>query len=232
MVKKDAIDRGLFCTTVQHPVEVICTPAQYFAKPGVDVNGRIQKSYKKLDDDGMPRLGEIFRRGDVIVGVIDERIESGTKTVTKYDKSVLLKKTIGRVTNVHRFGGHDGEQHARVILQWYHKAEVADKLCSEAQKGTIGSIESAINLPFNPKNGMVPDLLINPHGQPSRMTVSYMVGQLVAKYTALSAEQVDATSFSTSYNYDAICAGLVKYGYKSTGKETLLCGTTGEKMEW
>jgi len=48
------------------------------------------------------------------------------------------------------------------------------------------------------------DLLINPHGQPSRMTVSYMVGQLVAKYTALSAEHVDATSFSTSYNNHTI----------------------------
>ncbi len=108
--------------------------------------------------------------------------------------------------------------------------EVGDKFSSRhGQKGVVGLIESSVNLPFS-ENGMIPDIIMNPHGFPSRMTVGKMIELIGGKASALTGEYKDATAFKKN-QVEEFCKILVSHGYSYSGKEIFTSGTTGEELE-
>ena len=109
------------------------------------------------------------------------------------------------------------------------------------QKGTIGAVYEPTDMPFSPETGIAPDIIINPHALPSRMTIGHLIEKLMGKLAALSGELADGTPFSASEDYqhdddhdvviNKISQQLARYGFSSDGTEVLCDGRTGKKMK-
>ena len=76
--------------------------------------------------------------------------------------------------------------------------------------------------------GMIPDIIMNPHALPSRMTVGQLIETLLGKVCALKGETGNATPFEEKHSVDSISAELAKYGFESRGTEIMYNGCTGK----
>lgn len=97
------------------------------------------------------------------------------------------------------------------------------------QKGTVGITLTNEDMPFT-ADGIVPDIIVNPHAIPSRMTVAQLIECISGKVCAIDGERKDATTFDHD-SADEIAKQLESVGYEKYGSEQLFCGYTGEKME-
>jgi len=100
---------------------------------------------------------------------------------------------------------------------------------SHGQKGVIGMIAAQEDIPFTSK-GVHPDIIFNPHGLPSRMTVGYLLELLAGKVGSLNGETVDATSFA-GVGKAELEDQLKNLGFRYDGKETMYNGITGKRMD-
>ena len=108
--------------------------------------------------------------------------------------------------------------------------EIGDKFCSRAgQKGTMGIALPQYDLPFN-QDGISPDVVINPHAFPSRMTVSQILETSAGKLRCYGVH-VDGTPFRGSFNINNARKMLKANGFDSSGKETMICGKTGQPLQ-
>lgn len=98
-----------------------------------------------------------------------------------------------------------------------------------AQKGTVGLILPDEDMPFT-ASGVRPDILINPHALPSRMTIGKLIEIVASKVSAFTGERVNATSFR-NFDHQEFMRNLVQYGYSSSGKERMYSGVTGKPLE-
>lgn len=109
------------------------------------------------------------------------------------------------------------------------RPERGDKFSSRhGQKGVVGLIAPQEDLPFNDQ-GICPDLIMNPHGFPSRMTVGKMIELIAGKAGVLDGNRRYGTAFGGD-TISSISAALVSHGYHYGGKELLTSGITGEPM--
>ncbi|VUZ43037.1 unnamed protein product [Hymenolepis diminuta] len=129
------------------------------------------------------------------------------------------------------FASSDGGQTAvKVLLRQTRIPEIGDKFSSRhGQKGVAGLIVPQSNLPFN-KYGISPDVIMNPHGFPSRMTVAKLLELLSGKAAALDGNIRDGSAFGP-HPVEELMEVLPKYGYSCLGKEVLISGATGQPME-
>ena len=185
-----------------------------------------------MNPDGIVKKGKYVDQGDVIVGKItikNKNDNSGT-----VDTSLTIKKgEEGFVDDVFVVTNSVGCKFIKIRIRKIKIPEPGDKFASrEGQKGTIGLVLPQEDMPFT-CDGVVPDLIINPHSQPSRMTVSQMLECLLGKSCVISGKYGDATPF-TKFSKNPIPLmeqALVKYGYCRDGKESLTNGMTGELIK-
>lgn len=97
------------------------------------------------------------------------------------------------------------------------------------QKGTIGITLRNEDMPFTAE-GIVPDIIVNPHALPSRMTIAQLIECISGKTCALDGMRRDATAFDHDPT-DEIAKQLESLGYDGTGAETLYSGFTGEPLD-
>jgi DNA-directed RNA polymerase beta subunit len=123
----------------------------------------------------------------------------------------------------------EGNKIVQVKTRDQRAPELGDKFAtSHGQKGVVGAIIPEEDVPFTSK-GIRPDVLFNPHGLPSRMTVGYLLELLAGKVGCLKGEIIDGTAFSGESKKE-LEEQLEKLGFRYDGKETMYNGITGKKM--
>ncbi|CAN1840014.1 DNA-directed RNA polymerases IV and V subunit 2 [Linum perenne] len=187
--------------------------------------GKIQSKIGRvdsLDDDGFPCIGADLQSGDIVVGKCGE---SGA------DYSIKLKHTErGKVQKVVLSANDEGKNFAVVSLRQVRTPSLGDKFSSmHGQKGVLGFIESQENFHFTIQ-GIVPDVVINPHAFPSRQTPGQLLETALAKGIACGGTMRYATPFSTT-SVESITEQLHRAGFSRWGNERLYNGRTGEMVD-
>ena len=191
-------------------------------------------NYGKLNSKGVIPENSIIENRDIIMGKvipIKENRNDHTKLVKYEDVSKMHRTTEDSYVDrnyMERNG--DGYVICKVRIRTFRKPVIGDKLSSRhGQKGTIGNIIPEMDMPFT-KNGQRPDIIINPHAIPSRMTIAQLKETLLGKVLLELGLFGDGTSFGELDVY-TIRNELLKLGYENNGNELLYNGLSGEQIE-
>jgi len=203
--------------------------------PDKDVPGyRVEENYRFLEDDGVVFPEAEMREGEVVIGKISPpKFLSEAREIsiqTKKENSLAIKQEeTGVVDAVFMTHDKEGNRIIQVRTRELRIPEVGDKFSvPHGQKGIVGMIAAEQDIPFTVR-GIRPDILFNPHGVPSRMTVGYLMDILGGKVAALSGKVIDASAFSGE-TVDSLENNLKKLGFRQDGKEIMYNGITGQKM--
>jgi len=239
IINQSAIDRGLFRvdSLKKYESEILKNPStsqdDIFTKPDRNkVTGMKQGNYDKLNDNGYAPEETILNNEDVIIGKISPIQPTGNNNKVYKDSSTIFKSNVpGVIDRVHTgVYNAEGYEMYNVRVRMERKPITGDKFTTRhGQKGIVGIGYKQKDMPFT-ESGIVPDMILNPHGYPSRMSLGHFIECLVSKEAAESGHFVDGTPFN---NYDMTQApiALKKLGYSPYGTETMYCGLTGRKMD-
>ncbi|EPY26778.1 DNA-directed RNA polymerase II subunit RPB2 [Angomonas deanei] len=196
-----------------------------------------KSNYSKLDVDGLIRPGEPVMGSDILVGktvplgVLDlENAAFADTRITKRDVSVTSRSTEKGVVDKVMLTLNNNERFVKVKVRSIKIPNIGDKFCSRhGQKGTNGIQFRQEDMPFN-RDGIVPDLIINPHAIPSRMTVAHLIETLAGKVACYEGGEVYATPFCTVVVEDF---GKALHSLRSQryGYECLYNGHTGLPLD-
>ena len=185
--------------------------------------------YDELDENGLIKENTLLNDRIVLIGKVQER--QGTNEL--YDASVFTKKgQLGVVDKSFITESSQGTRIAKIRIREERIPNIGDKMASRAgQKGTIGMIIRESDMPFT-DDGIKPDLIINPHALPSRMTIGQLLESLFGKVCVSQGCFGDATAFDMKGpNLDYYGDCLIKYGFHSSGNQVLYNGFTGEQIK-
>ena len=239
LINKGSIDRGLFTATIYHTEkdedkniirdEIIrCKPNPAKTK-GVKFG-----NYEKLNNQGFIPENTLVENRDVIIAKIvpiKENRNDPTKTIKYEDQSKTFRTTEETYIDKNYTGRNgDGYNFAKVRVRTLRKPVIGDKVSSRhGQKGTVGNIIPECDMPFT-ADGMKPDVIINPHAIPSRMTIGQLKETLLGKVLLQLGLFGDGTSFG-DLDVKTIAKELQNVGYESYGNEVLYDGLSGQQME-
>jgi len=196
-----------------------------------------EEAYKHLPEDGIVNPETGMDSDEILVGRISPLRFLGTmdQFITGIENiretSVRLRHgDSGIVDRVFLTETADGTKLIKVVMRDVKIPEIGDKFASRhGQKGVIGLILPQEDMPFT-EDGIVPDIIFNPHGIPSRMTVGQLLEPLAAKAAALSGDAIYSPPFNPTLEKD-IREMLRSCGFRDDGKEVLIDGRTGKKFE-
>lgn len=251
ILNRNAIDRGMFnVTSFKSIVEeentnevagekIIFANPVVMAKNGLNID-RKYANWNTIDEDGYPIENTLIKEDDVIVGKVNttqfeeennaDIFASKVKNNIYTDKSVVGSKTIyGTVDKVYIYKKLDGMKKVKIRMRKFRIPTLGDKMASRnGQKGVCGMIYNQEDMPYT-KNGLIPDMIINPHAIPSRMTIAHLVESVLSKLCCLTGTTINATAFE-NHNIDDYYESLNKLGYNKYGNELMYNGFTGEQI--
>jgi len=240
VMNRGSIERGLGRSTYFRPYsstelyyagglsDKICIPTK-------DTSGyRTEHAYRLLEDDGITYPEAVVNENDVVIGKVSPPkflSETGEIAIkTQKESSVAIRQEEkGIVDDVFVSVDGDGNKIVHVRTRDERIPEIGDKFSTaHGQKGVIGMIVPEEDMPFSAR-GIKPDIIFNPHGIPSRMTVGYLLEMLAGKVGCLSGKIIDGTIFSGT-PAEQLEAMLQNLGFRYDGKETLFNGITGQML--
>ena len=186
--------------------------------------------YSKLDKFGIIKEGTEVNDKVVLIGLASSSSDNKNK---KIDNSKTTKKgQLGIVDKTFITEGEEGQRIAKVRIREQRIPNLGDKFASRAgQKGTVGLVVPEMDMPFT-KDGIRPDIIINPHALPSRMTIGQLVECLLGKTCVMFGGFGDCTAFVNKGSKIKVFGELLSHqGYHSSGNEILYNGMTGEQLE-
>lgn len=189
-------------------------------------------NYELLDADGFIKVGSLVDDTTILVGMVSANF-SPTGSVTGYrDISVEPKRgQVGRVEAVYRYATDAGLRGVKIRIVEDRIPIIGDKMSSRhSQKGTIGQVMDEQDMPFT-QLGVRPDLIFNPHGIPTRMTVGQFLEPASNKLGVHLGAFVDATPFTVQNRIQDLKKALMDAGFEPYGHEVLYNGMTGEQMD-
>jgi len=192
--------------------------------------------YKNLGEDGLVNLEASLNEKDIVIGktspprFLEEISEFGVVKEKRREASLTVRKgKPGFVDKVMITENEDGNKLAKVKLRSDMVPEVGDKFSSRhGQKGVIGAIIPEEDMPFT-ADGIKPDMIMNPHSIPSRMTVGHLLEMLAGKAGSLQATEIDGTAFN-SVTQPELRKMLKERGFRPDGKEIFYDGISGERI--
>jgi DNA-directed RNA polymerase II subunit RPB2 len=239
LFNKASIDRGLFRNTYYSTYEDredsskvgnsqvdsifanIETHKTMGLKPGYD--------YSDLDEDGLIKENTLMDETKAMIGKIMTTINSPEISM---DASVFPKKgQTGFVDKTYITEGAEGYRLAKVRIRDERIPAVGDKFCSRCgQKGTLGLAIEEKNMPFSAE-GIIPDIIINPHALPSRMTIGQLLETIMGKACCELGTFAECTAFNNvGSKYKSFGRILTKLGFHSSANEVLYNGESGEQI--
>ena len=239
LINQGSVDRGIFRTSyysmyesseeieTSNDIKTTSVFSNFLTKkvknikPGYD--------YSQLDKDGIVIENTELNDKTVLIGkVSSNNVDPGVYS----DASVFPKKgQLGFVDKSFITDTEEGKRLAKIRVREERIPAIGDKMASRAgQKGTIGLIIPEHDMPFT-EDGIRPDLIINPHAIPSRMTISQLVETTLGKACASFGAFGDSTAFAVNGpNHEVYGKMLTNSGFHSTGNQILYNGTNGEQI--
>jgi DNA-directed RNA polymerase II subunit RPB2 len=249
ILNQGAIDRGIFRTTYyrtykdEEKKSQITGEKENFGLPPQtsETTNTKKASAEKIDPStGFVRVNEKVKEGDIIISkFIEVKNDKGDKTPAatskKYkDISIILRAnedgTVDSVTPANCRNG-DGYRFCKVRIRTERIPEIGDKFSSKhGQKGTCGITYNQEDMPFT-KSGLVPDIIVNPHAIPSRMTIAQLMECLLGKLGCLHASEMDASIYNRVQIDDISSIMKNFYDFNEFGDEILYNGMTGQQLK-
>ena len=238
LFNKGAIDRGLFLATIYHTEKdedkKLFGTEELRCKPDKTKTKNIKfANYDKLNNQGIVPENSLIEDRDIIIGKvipIKENKNDFTKTVKYSDGSISYRThEESYIDKNYLESNGDGYNFCKVRIRNFRKPVIGDKFSSRhGQKGTIGNIVPEEDMPFT-ANGLKPDIIINPHAIPSRMTIAQLKETLLGKVLLELGLFGDGTSFG-DFEISTIINKLNELGYESKGNELMYNALTGEQL--
>ncbi|KAM0786053.1 DNA-directed RNA polymerase III subunit [Microbotryomycetes sp. NB124-2] len=210
------------------------------ADPPKEADGSVIARYNILDNDGLAHVGEQVNPGSVYINkqTPANANDNGVQTTATAASASSWKNTgmtyrapiHGYIDKVLLTDTEQDNTLVKVLIRQTRRPELGDKFSSRhGQKGVCGLIVPQEDMPFNDK-GVCPDIIMNPHGFPSRMTVGKMLELLSGKAGVLKGKFEYGTAFGGSKAAD-MSQVLIDAGYSYAGKDYLTSGITGQALE-
>ena len=244
VLSKSSVDRGLARTFFYRIYDA--EAKQYpggmrdnFEIPNAEDNIRGykgEKSYRVLEEDGIVATESSVTGGDILIGktspprCMEEYKEFESTGPYRRDTSIGVRPSeTGVVDTVVMTQSHEGGKMYKIRVRDMRIPEIGDKFASRhGQKGVLGILAKNEDLPYT-EQGITPDVLINPHAFPSRMTVGMMMESVTGKAAAVRGKQFDGSAF-VGEKMDVVKEILDKAGFKYSGKEKMYDGRTGKSF--
>ena len=235
LFNKASIDRGLFASTFYRTYkeeerknqlsgeeEKFCRPDKsklLFPKPC---------NYSKLNDNGFVDKNTYVNEEDILIGKVIP-IKNSNDYNYKDNSISLRKNENGFIDENFITTNGDGYNICKTRIRSFRKPEIGDKFSSRhGQKGTVGMVYNQEDMPFS-SNGIVPDIIINPHAIPSRMTIAQLIECILGKVCCETGNIGDGTAFN-NVDVNTISNMLTKVGHEKMGNEILYNGFNGEQI--
>ncbi|MGA1974066.1 MAG: DNA-directed RNA polymerase subunit B [Conexivisphaerales archaeon] len=243
VLNKSSVDRGLGRTFFYRLYEA--EAQQYlggmkdrFELPSADANirgFRGEKFYRLLEPDGVVMSEAVVSGGDVLAGrtspprFMEEYKEFEVKGPYRRDTSIAVRPSeSGVVDSVFMTQTVEGNKIYKIRVRDQRIPELGDKFASRhGQKGVVGLLVNQEDMPYT-EQGIVPDVIMNPHAFPSRMTVGQFLESLAGKAAALRGSPVDGTAF-LGEKPKGIKDILKQFGFLESGREVMYDGRTGKR---
>lgn len=242
IMNKSAAERGLFRSTFfrtykdEEKKDMMTFDEEQFCNPRLVENCRGIKigSYEHMDRNGFVQENTFLRGNDVIIGKVTPESQSSRQKVHSTFKDISTTVRANESGVVDRgiiTTNQENYRLAKVRLRQEREPTVGDKLASRSsQKGTMGLLCPEADMPVT-ADGIVPDIIVNSHGIPSRMTMSQLLECVYGKVGALDGELQDGTTFK-DFDVQELASNLEKFGFQRYGNETMYNGQTGKMMKY
>ena len=193
-----------------------------------------ERAYRLLEDDGVVASESPVKGGDILIGktspprFMEEYREFESSGPYRRDTSIGVRPSeTGVIDTIVMTQSNEGGKMYKIRARDMRIPEIGDKFASRhGQKGVLGILAKAEDLPYT-ANGMSPDVLINPHAFPSRMTVGMMMESICGKAASLRGKRFDGSAF-VGEKMSEVKEVMDTHGFEYSGKETMYDGRTGK----
>ena len=200
--------------------------------PEVDLSFRNTNILHAIDRDGLPFIGEKLNNGDIYINKyvpLNTKEDNVQKERYKKDQMIYRNQNPSYVDRVILCSNKKNPEFVKIILRQTRRTEIGDKFTSRhGQKGVCGMIVAQEDMPFN-EQGCCPDIIVNPHGLASRMTIGKLIELIGSKTATIDGKYKYGTAFAGD-NPEDLGNILIANGFSYTGKDILYSGLTGEPL--
>lgn len=235
LVKKEAVDRSAFNGSHFTFEQAELEQGDSFGVPpdNITMDRKAYANYGKLQSAGAPREGTKIVPDDVLIGKYAEmpKVQNIPDTFKFVDKSVIYKGNEEvYVQHIVTDRNSDDVPFCKVALRSDRNVGIGDKFSSRSgQKGVVGIKLPEADMPFT-SSGIIPDIVMNPHAIPSRMTIGQIIESLVGTANANMGRVTNGTLFD-KVDLENVGDELERYGYNRMGTHRMMDGCTGEVMD-